>query len=444
MKHDIIVIGSGFGGLACAHELARQGRSVLVLEAHWQPGGCLQSYHRKGHTLDTGLHYVGGLDEGQPLHDAFGRLGLLSLDWHRLDAECFDHITLLAPGSGHERRSFRMAEGFDHFADVLAAEFPQQREALQTYVAMLQGPDPDPSVGAWQWLNETFSDALLIDVLSGSCLKTELRRESLPLFAFAHSQKSFIQSSWRLRGDSSQIVRSLVGDITRMGGQVVCRAEVQQLVERDGRIVAARCSNGESYEGAIFVSDIHPAQTMALVQNERLQKSIYRRRLAMLDNTAGMFTHSLVLKPGVLPYFNHNKFVYRGGSVWDERTERVMLSCRVPEDGSAYASLLDLLSPSGADPMPLAETVIPGLRDMVSERYVSTPQTWQRFTHTPGGSAYGIRKDCRQPLLTILSPTTPIPNLLLTGQNLVLHGLEGVAMTALQTVKAVGEAISLT
>ena len=27
---------------------------------------------------------------------------------------------------------------------------------------------------------------------------------------------------------------------------------------------------------------------------------------------------------------------------------------------------------------------------------------------------------------------TPIPNLLLTGQNLMLHGLEGVTMTALQ------------
>jgi all-trans-retinol 13,14-reductase len=83
--------------------------------------------------------------------------------------------------------------------------------------------------------------------------------------------------------------------------------------------------------------------------------------------------------------------------------------------------------------MVLAETVVPGLRDMVSEQYVSTPHTWQRFTHTPGGSAYGIRKDCRQPLFTMLSPRTPLSNLLLTGQNVMLHGLEGVAMTARQT-----------
>ncbi len=428
MKYDVIIIGSGFGGLACAHLLGQAGRRVLVLEAHWQPGGCLQSYQRKGHSFDTGLHYVGGLDEGQALHDIFQSLGLLHLPWHRLDAEGFDHITV-------EGRTFRFAEGFDHFADVLAEDFPHQRTALRQYVDLLQGPDPDPSISAWQWLNETFSDPLLIDVLAGSCLKTELRRESLPLLAFAHSQKSFIQSSWRLQGDSSLIVRSLTDDIRSMGGEIICRAEVQQLLEKDGRLTAARCSNGETYEADCFISDIHPAQALALVQNDKIQKSIYRRRLAMLENTAGMYTHSLLLKPQTLPYFNHNKFVYRGGRVWDEATERVMLSCRVPEDGTDYAAILDLLTPLDTDPLPLAETVIPGLQDMISEQYISTPQTWQHFTHTPDGSAYGVRKDCRQPLLTMLSPSTPIPNLLLTGQNVMLHGLEGVAMTAIQTTE---------
>ena len=118
---------------------------------------------------------------------------------------------------------------------------------------MLQGPDPDPSVNAWAWLNETFSDPLLIDVLSGSCLKTELRRESLPLLAFAHSQKSYIQSSWRLKGDSGLIVRSLVDDIKHMGGDVICRAEVTELIEHEGRIVAALTANGERYEADSFI-----------------------------------------------------------------------------------------------------------------------------------------------------------------------------------------------
>lgn len=426
MKYDVVIIGSGFGGLACAHILAKAGRHVLVLEAHWQPGGCLQSYQRKGHSFDTGLHYVGGLADGETLHDMFFQLGLLRLPWHQLDKDGADQITIGG-------QTFCLAQGFQHFVEVLAEQFPHQRKALIGYVDMLQGADPDPSVNAWKWLDETFSDKLLIDVLSGSCLKTELRRESLPLLAFAHSQKSYIQSSWRLKGDSGLLVCSLVDDIKHMGGEVVCRAEVEELVESDGRIVAALCNNGERYEADCFISDIHPAQAFALVKDSKVLKKIFLTRMSMLENTYGMYTYSLVLKPQVLPYFNHNKFVYEGGSVWDEQTAKVMLSCRVPEDGSDYAVLLDLLTPCEENPMALAETVLPGLHDMVDQQYVSSPHTWQRFTRTPEGSAYGVRKDCRQPLFTMLSPRTPLSNLLLTGQNVMLHGLEGVAMTARQT-----------
>lgn len=121
------------------------------------------------------------------------------------------------------------------------------------------------------------------------------------------------------------------------------------------------------------------------------------------------------------------------GSVWDEATSKVMLSCRVPEDGSNDATLLDLLTPCDSDPMALAETVVP--RDFVtwSVNSMSAPPIHGSVLPIPGGSAYGIRKDCRQPLLTMLSPRTPLSNLLLTGQNVMLHGLEGVAMTARQT-----------
>ena len=70
MKYDVVIIGSGLGGLICARQLAQSGRSVLVLERQVQPGGCLQSYRRDNMDFDTGLHYVGGLAEGQPLYDA--------------------------------------------------------------------------------------------------------------------------------------------------------------------------------------------------------------------------------------------------------------------------------------------------------------------------------------------------------------------------------------
>ena len=78
MRYDVVIIGSGFGGLVCAHLLAKAGKRVLVLERQQQPGGCIQSYQRKGQAFDTGLHYVGGLGEGQTLNRIFSHLGLLT------------------------------------------------------------------------------------------------------------------------------------------------------------------------------------------------------------------------------------------------------------------------------------------------------------------------------------------------------------------------------
>ncbi len=469
MKYDVIIIGSGLGGLECGSLLSRAGRSVLVLERGPQTGGCLQSYRRSGLTFDTGFHYVGGLTEGQPLHSAFSQLGLLDLPWQRMNLDGFDRITI-------GDRTFPLAQGYDAFAERLAEDFPAEREALKRYVDLLRRSSNgvldimDASncdlmeTSAWQYLNENFRDPLLINVLSGNALRMELRQESLPLFAFLHANGSFIESSWRLKGEGSQITNKLASDIRAQGGEIVCNAEVLELVEKDGQLVAAVCSNGETYEGCLFISNVHPALTCSLVKQSSRIKPAYRRRIHSLENTFGMFTLSLSLPPQTVRYSDYNRYIYRQPNVWNFWRESgpvggVLVSCRVPDDGSGYTRQIDLLTPMpwerckewsdtklgirgdeykllkerlAEECIALAEPFLPGLRS-ASQSYTSTPLTWRDYTLTPEGSAYGIRKDYRNPMLTMLSPKTPIPNLFLTGQNLALHGLQGVTMTALRT-----------
>ena len=132
----------------------------------------------------------------------------------------------------------------------------------------------------------------------------------------------------------------------------------------------------------------------------------------------------------------------------------------MPEEGSEYTRYVDIVTPMPWDKVAqwsnttvghrgdeyrafkerkadeciaLAETFIPGLSDMVEARFSSTPLTYRDYTATPDGSAYGVRKDWHSPMMTLLTPKTPIPNLLLTGQSLTLHGLLGVSMTSLFT-----------
>lgn len=481
MKHEVVVIGAGLGGLECGYILSRAGLDVCVLERESQVGGCLQSYRRHGMTYDTGFHYVGGLDEGQSLQAAFDYLGLLDLPWHRLD-DAFDRIRL-------EGRDFALVQGgYTAFADALAAHFPAERAALRRYASLLaevsrrQADSLNPAVradeggeaywwdkGAWPYLEETFGDPLLRQVLSGNALRMELRRASLPLFTFAHCNASYVESSWRLQGDGAQVAEALCRGIRAQGGTVVCRAEVSELVEKDGRLVAAVCADGRVYEARTFVSDVHPAATCAWLKESRVLKKASRRRLCGLENTFGMCTVSLRLRPQALRYFNWNQYVYSCPDVWtfyeaDGPVSGLLVSCRVPgpADGG-YARQVDLLTPMTWDRclpwadtsvgrrgedylalkerladecIALAETCFPGLAGMVEERYVSTPLTYRDYTGTPQGSAYGVRKDYHNPLLTLLTPRMPVPNLWLTGQNLMLHGVHGVTMTALSTCAA--------
>ncbi|HVY61528.1 MAG TPA: FAD-dependent oxidoreductase, partial [Planctomycetota bacterium] len=73
---DAVVIGSGAGGLAAAVALARAGRSVLVLEQHYLPGGWCHSFDLGGYRFSPGVHYLGECGPGGRMRRVYEGLGL--------------------------------------------------------------------------------------------------------------------------------------------------------------------------------------------------------------------------------------------------------------------------------------------------------------------------------------------------------------------------------
>lgn len=453
MKSDVVVIGSGLGGLETAALLAKRGLRGVVLERQAHAGGCMQSYQRCHTQLDTGLHYVGGLQEGEPLHDAFLQLGLLSLPWQRLDTDAADIITI-----GGE--TYSLPQGYDSYAARLTEYFPEEREGIARFMETMKKPEPEMlGLSAYDYLKETLHDERLVSVVSGAAMKLELRRETLPLFTFIHCNSAYIASSWRLRGSGNLIVDQLVKTITEHGGELLTCCEIVKMETEGDRVVRAVSKDGRSFEAGLFVSDAHPAVTASLLPGSDKPARRLRRRFAMMENTCGMFTASLVLRPDAIRYFNHNHYIYKG-SPWDlcsgqESVQGVMMSCRVPEDGSQFTPVIDLLTPMAwaeCEPwqgtligqrgrdyqamkqrkteecLALAETVMPGLRGSTRQIFTSTPLTYRDYTLTPQGSAFGLRKDCHMGQLTALSSQTAYTNLRLTGQSLMVHGVEGVTM----------------
>ena len=121
-KYDIIIIGSGLGGLECGAILSKEGYHVCVLEKNELFGGCFQTYQRGGHRMDTGIHYIGSLDEGQIMNQYFRYFGIMDkLSIKRMDEEVFDRIY-------YKDAIYDYAMGHERFMETLCHSFPHERE----------------------------------------------------------------------------------------------------------------------------------------------------------------------------------------------------------------------------------------------------------------------------------------------------------------------------
>ena len=476
-EYDVVIIGSGLGGLECGYILSKKGYNVCILEKNPQLGGCLQTFKRRKTVFDTGFHFVGGLDKGQFLHRLFNYFDLLSLPWHRMD-ERFAEIII-------DDRSYHLASGHNRFVEVLSEDFPHQKAQLKQYASFLKqvgdtiensfypledGGNSNAHLfeeSAYSFLQKTIDDPVLISVLSGGSLTMELCAEKLPLYIFAQINNSFIQSTWRLKGGGSLIADKLSDGIRRMGGTILTKAEVTRLTEKDGKLKFVEYNNEEQVTGKYIISNLHPALTLSLIPESNLIRKIYRSRITGLQNTSGMFTVHLELKENSIPYLDRNIFIHKGNDPWNaclpnanDKVSSALISYRIPEQGNAYTSNIDILTPmrweevaqwagtnigrrgetyealkqkKAKECISLAAGRIPGLENNIIRFHTSTPLTYRDYTGTWNGSAYGIQKDYMNIMQTILTPQTPIPNLFLTGQSLNLHGILGVSMTSFFT-----------
>lgn len=475
-KNSVIIIGAGLGGLECGYMLAKCGMRVIVVEREPQIGGCLQTFRRGYATFDTGFHYVGGLAEGESLRRLFDYYGLMNLPWRQLDTDCFDEIVI-------DGISYPFANGHSQFAEALTARFPQEKEGLKRYTDFLRQvgdhifdslqPKNDNTFyseslfarSAYEFLNETIQSPTLRKVLSGTALKMELNAPTLPLYTFAQINDSYIRSAWRLQGGGSLIAESLAQSISDMGGEVRTNAAVTLIKEENGKVAGVEINHGEEFISADWViSSVHPAYTVSLVGESQTMRRSFRNRIRRLENTYGMFTANIRLKQGTIPYLNRNIYIYKDKTdPWHidlTDTQAVLVNYPVPQEGNDTIDSIDLLSPMSWHEvkqwshlpvgkrstnyvtckeektrkcLDLVSRRLPGLEDAIDHIYTSSPLSYHSYTASAEGCAYGIRKDYNNPMATVLTPRTPMPGLLLTGQSLNLHGILGVSMTSLFT-----------
>ncbi len=487
-KYDVIIIGSGMGGLVCGSLLSREGYKVCILEKNKQIGGCLQTYVRDKVIFDSGVHYIGGLSKGQNLYQIFKYLGILdSLHLQKLEEDVFDKILI-----ENDDNEYVYAQGYENFIAKLLVFFPDEEIALRRYCDKIReicskfplynlqsGDESNAKAGVLEIDTRSFIESVtsnnkLREVLAGNNALYAGEPGKTPLYVHALILNSYIESSWKCVDGGSQIARYLAKTIRDHQGVVLRNSQVKKIIAEDGKISCVELADGNKWYAQHFISNIHPVKTLELTESELIKKA-FRNRLKSLANSISSFTVNIVFKKNTFPYFKHNYYSFKEGCVWTtaEYTEAnwplgyavfVAASSRSPEyaegmsilaymkyeevkqwentfntvaekedRGESYADFKKRKAEALLDSV---EEKFPGLRNHILSYYTASPLSYRDYIGNDDGSLYGITKDYRDPLKTFISPRTRLPNLYFTGQNLNLHGVLGAAMSAIVTTNA--------
>ena len=110
-KWDVIVIGSGIGGLTAAVLLSVYGgKRVLVLERHYVMGGFTHTFRRPGYEWDVGLHYIGQVqDDTSSVRRAFDHVTGGKVRWNAMP-EVYDRIIV-------DGQTFDLIRGLEQYRE---------------------------------------------------------------------------------------------------------------------------------------------------------------------------------------------------------------------------------------------------------------------------------------------------------------------------------------
>jgi phytoene dehydrogenase-like protein len=411
--YDIVVIGSGLGGMTGANVLAKCGHKVLLLEHHYQLGGLATWFTRKGgHIFDISLH-------GFPI----GMIKSIRKYWSQ---DIADSIVQLK-GVRFINPQFQMDTTFDRedFTRQLVEKFKVAAETVERFFTDLRAmnfydnnPETTGQMFARYFPGRDDVQRLLMEPIAyanGSTLDD-------PAITFGIVFSNFMSKGvYTFQGGSDVLIKKLAIELKANGVEVRKHVVVEKILteERDGKKhVTGVVANGRTIRCDAVLSNANIKSTvLRLAGEENFAPAFVAETKAVRVNTSSCQVYLGIRKGETLPHigdlvFTSDEPVFSSEKLVDLHTTSRTFSMYYPDTrpgSDRYTVVVSInakyedwnaLTPEqySAEKARLIEESIvalerhiPEVRAKIEWQEAATPRTIERYTRHWAGTSFGTK-----------------------------------------------------